>query len=173
LIAAITSTGAAVVLALLRDALGITPGLAGMMMVWALHMSITFMFLITTFTEAEAAATSVERVVSLARDTPLEAPHTLQEAQERLGWGAGAEMVAAKARAGAGAAAAMAVAVPGRPVAAPEGWPFRGELSFEDVRLRYRCIRLTTQPHSQTNKRAFMRRSQSWPHCCCCCCCCC
>jgi ABC-type multidrug transport system fused ATPase/permease subunit len=125
LLATVTAAGAAVVLATMRDALGITPGLAGVLMVWAMAQSITFMFMINTITEAEAAATSVERIMALAADTPQEKPHTLEAA-------AAAVLAAAASRGVAVAADAPSC------VAAPEGWPWRGELAFENVRLRYR-----------------------------------
>ena len=48
--AACIAVGAAVSLALFRDVIGITPGFAGMLMTWAFHQVITFMYLVTSFT---------------------------------------------------------------------------------------------------------------------------
>jgi ABC-type multidrug transport system fused ATPase/permease subunit len=75
LLAGVISVGASVVIASFRDELGLTPGLAGMMMVWSFNFSITIMFLVNSFTEAEAAATSCERLIALEVETPQEAPH--------------------------------------------------------------------------------------------------
>ena len=119
LLAAIGAVGAALILATLRDELNITPGFAGVLMMWAIAQSITFMFLINTFTEAEAAATSVERIMALATETPQEPPHNLLKdanGDNVSGTTAGGKQL----------------------VAAPEHWPTRGELSFENVWLRYR-----------------------------------
>ncbi len=111
-------------LATLRDALSISPGFAGMLMVWAFHQSVTFMHVITSFTEAEAAATAVERVIALADDTPQEAAHG------PLGANAALQLpLSTPALQGEGTEAL---------VEAPDGWPWREEVVFEDVRLRYR-----------------------------------
>ena len=112
LYAALVAVGAAVIIATLRDPLGMSPSFAGMMMMWAFHQAITYMFLITASTEAELAATSVERVLSLAMDTPVEAPHRSDEDMK----------------------------AEGEPhLRSPDAdWPARGELTFENVQLRYR-----------------------------------
>ena len=48
-----------------NDRLGLSPGLSGFLIVWATSFSVTLSFLITAFSEAEAAITSIERMHSL------------------------------------------------------------------------------------------------------------
>lgn len=45
-----------------RHGVGLSPAFAGLLMNWCFHQAITFMYLCATFTEAEMALTSVERV---------------------------------------------------------------------------------------------------------------
>mmetsp|Transcript_21675 Transcript_21675/g.73435 ORF Transcript_21675/g.73435 Transcript_21675/m.73435 type:complete len:1108 (-) Transcript_21675:33-3356(-) len=65
----VVSTVAAVLVVTLRDEVGLTPAFAGLLMTWANNVTISLMYLITSFTEAEMALTSVERVTEA---TPLE-----------------------------------------------------------------------------------------------------
>ena len=44
------------------DVIGISPAMVGLLITWAFHQAISFYFLCTTFSEAEMALTSVERV---------------------------------------------------------------------------------------------------------------
>jgi ABC-type multidrug transport system fused ATPase/permease subunit len=95
-------------------------------------------FVITSFTEAEAAATSVERMMALAVDTPQEPPHTLQD-EERFNLTLPASIAATgPTHLPHAAVEARALGPLARPVAAPAGWPWKGEICFDRVHLRYR-----------------------------------
>jgi len=69
LYAAAVATFAAIMIACLRRRLGLTPAFSGMLMIWSLQLTTTFMFLVTTSVEAEMAVTSVER---MTEDIPNE-----------------------------------------------------------------------------------------------------
>ncbi|KAJ8603637.1 hypothetical protein CTAYLR_007565 [Chrysophaeum taylorii] len=60
--AATVATFAALVVAVLRRRVGLSEAFAGMLLVWAFQLTTTFMYLITSSSEAENAVTSVERV---------------------------------------------------------------------------------------------------------------
>jgi len=48
-----------------NEQLGLSPGLSGLLIVWATSMTVTLGFLINAFSEAEAAITSIERMHSM------------------------------------------------------------------------------------------------------------
>ena len=67
--AAVVAVAAGVLICFRHD-VGLSPAFAGLLMSWSFHQAITFMYLCTTFAEAEMALTSVERVTEA---TPREA----------------------------------------------------------------------------------------------------
>ena len=67
--AAVVAVAGAVAISFRHD-IGLTTAFSGLLMSWCFHQAITFMYLCTTFAEAEMALTSVERVTEA---TPLEA----------------------------------------------------------------------------------------------------
>jgi len=62
---AFVTLAACLFISTLNDQLGLTPGLAGFLIVWATSMTVTLGFLINSFSEAEAAITSIERMHSM------------------------------------------------------------------------------------------------------------
>lgn len=61
-LAAAVATFAAFLVATVHRNLELTESFAGMLMVWSFQLTITLMFLITTYSESENAVTSVERI---------------------------------------------------------------------------------------------------------------
>jgi ATP-binding cassette subfamily C (CFTR/MRP) protein 1 len=57
--------GASLAITVFNDQLGLTPGLSGLLIVWASSMTVTLGFLINAFSEVEAAITSIERMHSM------------------------------------------------------------------------------------------------------------
>lgn len=70
--AASVATFAALVVAVARRRIGLSESFSGMLMVWSFNLTITFMYLITTFSEAENAITSVERMTEIVPAETLE-----------------------------------------------------------------------------------------------------
>jgi ABC-type multidrug transport system fused ATPase/permease subunit len=62
-----------VLLVCLNDQLNLEAGLAGLLIMWSSHFTITLNFMVDTFSETEAAITAIERVDAMA-DLPTEKP---------------------------------------------------------------------------------------------------
>mmetsp|Transcript_33615 Transcript_33615/g.81279 ORF Transcript_33615/g.81279 Transcript_33615/m.81279 type:complete len:518 (+) Transcript_33615:2607-4160(+) len=62
---AFVTLSASLAITIFNDELGLTPGLSGLLLVWATTMTVTLGFLISAFSEAEAAITSIERMHSM------------------------------------------------------------------------------------------------------------
>ena len=70
-----------VLIVTLNEVLGLEAGLAGLLIQWSSHFTITLNFLVDTFSETEAAITAIERVDSMA-DLPSEKPFETSEELE-------------------------------------------------------------------------------------------
>jgi len=116
--AATVATATGLVVALFRRQLGLSPAFTGMLLVWAFHQTTTFMYLITSYTEAEAAITSVERVTETV---PSE-------------FGGGDDDNTTTSAGGSAAPAKNKTPV----VKVSSAWPTRGDVVFDEVCLRYR-----------------------------------
>lgn len=62
---AFVTLGASLSIALFNDQFRLTPGLSGLLLMWASSMTVTLGFLINAFSEVEAAITSIERMHSM------------------------------------------------------------------------------------------------------------
>lgn len=62
---AFVTLGASLAITLFNNQLGLTPGLSGLLLMWASSMTVTLGFLINAFSEVEAAITSIERMHSM------------------------------------------------------------------------------------------------------------
>jgi ABC-type multidrug transport system fused ATPase/permease subunit len=62
---AFVTLGASLAITLYNEQLGLTPGLCGLLVIWASSMTVTLSFLINAFSEVEAAITSIERMHSM------------------------------------------------------------------------------------------------------------
>jgi len=59
---AFVTLSACLFISTLNESLGLSPGLSGLLIIWASSMTVTLGFLINAFSEAEAAITSIERM---------------------------------------------------------------------------------------------------------------
>lgn len=59
---AFVTLAACLFISALNESLGLSPGLSGLLIIWASSMTVTLGFLINAFSEAEAAITSIERM---------------------------------------------------------------------------------------------------------------
>jgi ABC-type multidrug transport system fused ATPase/permease subunit len=73
LLGAVIVLVSSVLLVYLNDGLNLEAGLAGLLIMWASHFTITLNFMVDTFSETEAAITAIERVDAMA-DLPAEKP---------------------------------------------------------------------------------------------------
>jgi ABC-type multidrug transport system fused ATPase/permease subunit len=64
-IGAFVTLAACLFITTFNDHLGLSPGLSGLLIIWATSMTVTLGFLINAFNEAEAAITSIERMHSM------------------------------------------------------------------------------------------------------------
>ncbi len=62
---AFVTLAACLCITIFNDALGLSPGISGLLLVWANSFTVTLGFLINAFSEVEAAITSIERMHSM------------------------------------------------------------------------------------------------------------
>ena len=62
---ALVTLGASLAITVFHEQLGLSPGLSGLLLIWASSMTYTLSFLINAFSEVEAAITSIERMHSM------------------------------------------------------------------------------------------------------------
>jgi ABC-type multidrug transport system fused ATPase/permease subunit len=62
---AFVTLGASLAITVFDDQFGLTPGLAGLLLMWSSSMTVTLGFLMNAFSEVEAAITSIERMHSM------------------------------------------------------------------------------------------------------------